>query len=259
MFSFRKQLEKAYGLCKDCENLVQETLRAQSLKIFGNKFWKLQKTASSFLDLTKTKSKGGEKIPFVVKAIRYCIVLFAVVMVVNTVITFDSSDKNLKKLLPQFLFNTAIKAKLSINNMLKSTEDLQLEKNPIFETMSEHCSKFSEKVEKLSTQLWSRINEQYLIKHCLQTVNEKIAHFPVISENERYLINYGFTAISGLLLQLILWFCTNNKKTITKASQILSWLILVLISSNKLSGKHELLQLFLKVCMLLSYLLIYEL
>lgn len=242
----RKQLEKAYGLCKRCENVLEKTLQAQSLKMFGNRIRQIQREAVSLLDLSKPY-KGTPKIPFFIKFIHYSIVIFAALMLVNTVVTLDYSDGHLKKLLPQFLFHTARRIKLIFNGLLKNTEDLQREINPILQTMSDHCNKFSDEVAKLSTNLWDRITEQDLVKHCLQQIAEKVPNFSIVQEKKNHLINYTFTAISGLFLQLILCFWNKNK-TVTKASQVISWIVLALISSNRLHGKYELLQLFLEVC-----------
>lgn len=252
MFLSRKQLEKAYGLCRRCEKVLEKTLQTQSQKIFGNRVRQLHKVTASLLDLSKPYN-GESKIPLFAKFIHYCVVLFAVLIFVNAVATFDYSEGHLKKLLPHFLssffFNTARGTKFICNKMLKSTEDLQMEVNPMLQTVSEYYSNVSDEIGRLSTNLWDRISELHLIKSGLLTVTEKIPNFPIIKKSQHHVINYGLTAISGLLLQLILCFWSKSK-TITKASQVMSWLVLILISLNKLSGKYELLQLFLKVCFL---------
>lgn len=245
----RKQLEKAYGLCKRCENVLKKILQTQNTKFLGNRVRQLQKETAALLDLTKPY-KGVSKLPLFVKFIHYSVVVFAVLTFINTVVTFDYSEGHLRKLLPHFLssfiINTATTTKFILNRILRSTEDTQIEMNPILQTIAEHCSKFSDEVEKLSTNYWHEITESHLMKSCLQTVTDKVSNFPMIKESQHYVINYELTTFSGFLLQLILCFW-NKSKTLTKASQIMSWLVLILLSLNKLNGRYELLQLFLKV------------
>lgn len=245
----RKQLEKAYGLCTRCDSVLKKILQAQNTKFLGNRVRQLQKKTTALLDLTKPY-KGVSKLPLFVKFIHYAVVLFAVLMFVNGVATFDYSEGHLRKLLPHFLssfiINTTTRTKFILNRILRNTEDIQIKMNPILQTISEHCSKFADEVGKLSTNYWDGITESHLIKSCLETVTEKVSNFPMIKESQHYVINYGLTAVSGFLLQLILCFWSKSK-TLTKASQVMSWLVLTLISLNELSGRYELLQLFLKV------------
>lgn len=242
---YRKQLEKAYRLCKRCEEVLQRTLQAQNLKIISNRVRQLKKETASLLDLSKPY-RGAAKKPLFIKFVQYSIILFAGLIFVNTLATFDYSDGHLKTLLPQVLFNTARKTKLICSRILKTTDHLQMEMDPILQTMSEQCSKFSEEVEKMSTNFWDTINEHHVIKRSLQLVAEKIPAFPKNVDAERDMINYTFTAIGGLLLQLILYFW-NKGEFVTKASQVICWILLTALSFNASFEKYELFRLFLKV------------
>lgn len=221
---------------------MQITLQAQNLKIISNRVRQLKKETASLLDLSKPY-RGTAKKPIFIKFVHYSIILFAGLIFVNTLVTFDYSDEHLRKLLPHFLLNTAKKTKLIFSRMLKTTDHLQMEMEPILQTMSEQCTKFSEEVEKMSTNFWDTINEHHIIKHSLQLVTEKIPSFPINVKIERDIINYTFTTIGGLLLQLILCFW-NKGAAVTKASQIICWVLLTVIPFNE---KYELFQLFLKV------------
>lgn len=248
IYTFRKQLEKAYGLCKRCDNVLEKLLQTQKLNIFGNRIRQLQRETASLFDLNKPY-KGTKKIPIFIKFVYYFMILFAVLLLINAIATFDYSDGHLKKILPHFLFYIIRKTKLILNTLVKGTEDLQMEMYPLFQSMSEHCSNLSEEMEKITTDLWNTVSEQHVIKHCLQTAAEKINKFSLIQRNENHLINCALTATSGLLLQLILSFWSKNRG-LTKVSQIMSWAVLILMSLNRLNGKYELLQLLLKVCTL---------
>lgn len=241
-------MEKAYRLCRRCEEVLEKTLQTQNLRIIGNRVRQLKRQAVTLLDLNKPY-RGGAKKPLFIKFLHFSVFLFASFILVDAIATFDYSDGHLKTLLPHFLLNTARKLKFIFNGMLKTTEDLQIEMNPLVLTVSEQCTKFSEEIGKLSSNFWDSISEHHLIQHCLQNLAKKIPNFSKVENNEHHLINCAFTAISGLLLQMILCFWSKSAPLI-KTSQILSWFLLTLLSFNVLLKKYELFQLFLKVNMI---------
>lgn len=189
-------------LCKRCEDVLKITLQEQDLNILA----KIQKEINSLFDVKKSETP---LILFFAKFVRYCIVLFSCAIILNTIATLDYSDRNLKKLLPHYLFNTASRFKVILNSVYKNSPDFEME------ALSNYFADFI-----------NVVAECRLVKYTLQVIAEKIPSFLTFAQRESHFINSFLMSISGLLLQIIFCFSSMGKLS-TKVPQIVSWLIVL--------------------------------
>lgn len=228
---YRKQLEKAYTLCAPCERVLQNTFHQQNATILGNRIRQLQKKGLSVLDLDKTVN-GEHKKSLFISLMKYCVVLFACLILLEIIVTADYSDSSLRKNLPPYLFysakkliNTAIRVLHYVNHIAVDFPITGKIMQYLEDSGRYLSQSFSNTIENITaTKLFQKfidiIPKNHLKSHPI--------HFlPNTVENGNYLIDITLTSFSGLFLQSIITVFA-NKKIFFEILRLISWISIVL-------------------------------
>lgn len=148
--------------------------------------------------------------------IGYSIILFASLILLNLFTTFDYSDNNLRKQLHPKLFHLFRHVKHDVAHGFSTILAAQTRMFPILNEIGQYITDSSNYLSEKVT---------------LVMQNNKISSESIFLKampNSDCLINATITSIAGLLLQVI-FSVFGNAKLLTKASQVISWILMVLL------------------------------
>lgn len=190
---------------------MQETIYRQNAFIIGNRVKQLKNNSvSSLLGREVTKNITRESIPL--SLISYSIILFASLILLNILMTFDYSDNHLRKILHPRVFYMVKHFRYNAANRISKLQNVSAQMFPVLSEIILHFENF-----------WNYISD----KVCQVLPLQNMGFLKSIS-NEDSLIDTVSTSIAGLLLQIIFAFFGNTKFWM-KGSQVFSWIIIVLL------------------------------